>query len=450
MGGLFGTDGIRGRANRPPMDGVGAFRVGQALALRMRGPKGRPRILLGRDTRISGGMLSSALSAGIQSMGGEVVDLGVLPTPGVACLVAGTGAEAGVVLSASHNPFEDNGIKIFGKGGRKLSDEEERALETLLDDRPLTENLPPPEGIGRGSAMPEAEDAYISFLLGTGAGAVDLRGRRIVLDTANGATCGPAPRVFSRLGAEIRTVGAAPNGVNINLGCGSQDTALLQATVRAWKADLGLAFDGDGDRCIAVDETGHRCTGDQILFVCAKALKAEGRLAGDLLVSTVMSNLGLREACRRQGIRHHASRVGDRHVFEDMVRLGGNLAGEDSGHLIFRDHLGTGDGILTGMVLSWILVRKGRPLSELAAEMPVYPQTLVNVRVRSKPDLATLPRVARCIREVERALGEEGRVLVRYSGTEDLCRVMVEGPTKELTERLCGEIARAVAEALSP
>jgi phosphoglucosamine mutase len=448
MGRLFGTDGIRGEANRPPMDAATALAVGQAVTHVLRRPGHVTRIVIGKDTRISGYMLESALEAGVTSMGGEPYLVGVMPTPGIAFLTRSMRADAGIAISASHNPYQDNGLKVFAGSGYKLSDEQEAAVEELVLDGSLAALLPPAREMGRARRLGDAGGRYVAFLKETFPQTLSLEGLRVVMDVANGATYRLAPAVFAELGAEVSVIHNTPNGLNINHRCGSQHTEDLQQAVREQGAHLGLAFDGDGDRLIAVDERGREVTGDQILLACALMLKAEGRLAGDLVVSTVMSNLGLREACRRYGLRHHETQVGDRNVLEDLLRLGGVLGGEDSGHVIFLEHHTTGDGILTALQLVAAMLRADKPLSELADLMEVYPQRLLNVPVREKPDLAAVPQVSQAIAEAEAQLKDQGRVLVRYSGTENLCRVMVEGPSLELTERLTSHIAAAVQAAI--
>jgi phosphoglucosamine mutase len=445
---LFGTDGIRGEANRHPMDGPTAYAVGRAVVHEMKQRTAKPRIIIGRDTRLSGPMLQSALEAGVMSMGGCPLSAGVLPTPGIAFLTRNTGADAGVVISASHNPFQDNGIKIFSHDGVKLSAEEEGRLEALIDTASPDDMRCAVEEIGRPELLEDVEKRYVDFLISSFPQDLSLKGMKLVLDTANGATYRVAPQTLSRLGALVEVIHDRPNGVNINDRCGSQHTEDLQRRVPESGAAAGLAFDGDGDRLIAVDEKGRRLTGDQILIICAKLMKDMGKLRNDLLVTTVMSNLGLRMACRRLGIRHHASGVGDRNVLEDMQRLGAVIGGEESGHMIFLDHHSTGDGILAAIQLAIALIRTGKPLAELAEMMDVFPQKLINVKVKSKPEIAQVPSILEAIREVEADLGEEGRVLVRYSGTENLCRVMVEGPTDTATEKHCLRIAETVKKAL--
>ncbi len=444
MGKLFGTDGIRGEANKYPMDAGMAFSVGQALTRVLKDEGRHARIVIGKDTRISGYMLEGALEAGITSMGGSVQLTGVLPTPGIAYITESMRADAGVVISASHNPFQDNGIKIFSGNGYKLSDEEEARIEDLILGGELNSMVPHPREMGRARRLEDAVGRYVVFLKNTFPRELSLDGFKVVLDVANGATYKVAPAVYRELGAEVTVIHDEPNGLNINDNCGSQHTQDLRETVLQTGASLGLAYDGDGDRLIAVDENGQEITGDQILIICANQLKKEGRLANDLLVSTVMSNLGLRIACEKYGFHHHASKVGDRYVLEDMLRLGAVIGGEDSGHVIFLDHHTTGDGILSSLQLVAAMLKSGQPLSELAKQMDVYPQKLINIDVASKPAVESLPELMEAIDRVERELEGKGRVLVRYSGTQNMCRVMVEGPTAELTERYAFEVADIV------
>lgn len=448
MGKLFGTDGIRGEANRYPMDASIAFSVGQAVTYLLKKPNHRTRIIIGKDTRISGYMLEGALEAGITSMGGHPYLVGVLPTPGIAFITQSMRADAGIVISASHNPYQDNGIKIFSGGGFKLSDEEEERVEKLIFDNKLPEMAPPAREMGQAFRLEDVHGRYIVFLKNTFPRHLSMEGMKIVIDTANGATYKVAPTTFFELGAHVEVIHNNPNGLNINDRCGSQHTQDLRKRVVETGADIGLAFDGDGDRLIAVDEKGQELTGDQVLIICAQKLKEQGKLKNNLLVSTVMSNLGLKVACKRYGIQHHASAVGDRYVLEDMLRLGGIIGGEEAGHMIFLDHHTTGDGIITAIQLLAVMVETGKPLSELSKMMEIYPQKLINVDVKSKPEISSLPKVMEAIKQVEAELGENGRVLVRYSGTQNMCRVMVEGPTQELTERYCTEIADVIKKAI--
>jgi len=449
MGKLFGTDGARGIANQYPMTPEMAMKIGQAVSYILRKKGHRPRIVIGKDTRLSGYMLESALAAGIASMGGNPYLAGVFPTPGIAFIASDMGADAGIVISASHNPYQDNGIKIFSGKGHKLSDKEEAAIEGLLLDGGLSAKTPPSKEMGRVYHMTDVRDKYIAFLKKTFPSEVSIKGMKIVMDTANGATCEVAPIAFTELGAHVDVIHNNPDGININDNCGSQHTEDLQKRVLETGADIGLAFDGDGDRLVAVDEKGKKITGDQILLVCAKILKDRGELANNTIVSTVMSNIGMLLACKEYGITHFASQVGDRNVYEDMRRLGAVVGGEDSGHLIFFNHHTTGDGILAAIQLIAAMIREDKPLSELAMMMDMYPQKLLNVEVKSKPEISTLARVTEVIKQVERNLGDQGRVLVRYSGTENLCRVMVEGPTDDLVEKYCKQIADEIKTALT-
>ena len=448
MGTLFGTDGIRGEANRHPMDAMTAFAVGQAVTRVLRKSHHTTRVIIGKDTRLSGYMLESALESGVTSMGGVPYLVGVLPTPGIAFMTESMRADAGVVISASHNPYQDNGIKVFGGDGFKLSDEQEEAIEKLILGGKLPEMVPPPHDMGRAFRLGDAAGRYIVFLKNTFPRSLSMEGMKIVLDTANGATYRVAPAAFTELGADVTVIHDEPTGLNINEDCGSQHTDDLRKTVVEKGAAIGLAFDGDGDRLIAVDEKGNEITGDQILIICAHTMKEEGRLSNDLLVSTVMSNLGLSIASKKYGFKNHAAKVGDRYVKEDMQRLGAVLGGEESGHVIFLEHHTTGDGILTAMQLLAAMLKTDKPLSELARMMDVFPQKLINVDVKSKPDIESVPQIVEAIKQVEAELGEEGRVLVRYSGTQNMCRVMVEGPTREVTDKYAARLADVVKTAI--
>jgi phosphoglucosamine mutase len=444
MGKLFGTDGIRGEANRYPMDAGIAFSVGQAITYLLKKPNHRTRVIIGKDTRLSGYMLESSLESGITSMGGYPYLVGVLPTPGIAFVTQSMRADAGIVISASHNPYQDNGIKIFSGNGFKLSDDEEEKIEKLILENKLPEMVPPAREMGQAFRLEDVHGRYIVFLKNTFPRDFTMEGMKIVLDTANGATYKIAPDTFFELGANVEVIHNTPNGLNINDHCGSQYTQDLRKRVVEARADIGLAFDGDGDRLIAVDEKGQEISGDQVLIICAQKLKEKGKLKNDLFVSTVMSNLGLKVACKKYGIKHHASKVGDRYVLEDMVRLGAIMGGEEAGHMIFLEHHTTGDGIITAIQLIAAMAETGKPLSELSKMMEIYPQKLINVDVKSKPDISSLPKVMEVIKQVESELGDNGRVLVRYSGTQNMCRVMVEGPTHELTEKCCKQIADVI------
>jgi phosphoglucosamine mutase len=444
MGKLFGTDGIRGEANRYPMNAETAFKVGQTVAHLFKRNSHRTRVVIGKDTRISGYMLESSLEAGITSMGGDSYLVGVLPTPGIAFITQSMRADAGIVISASHNPYQDNGLKIFDANGFKLTDAQENEIEEMILGDRLNSFLPEPKAMGKAVRINDIHGRYIVFLKNTFPRDLSMEGMKIILDTSNGATYRIAPDAFTELGADIRVIHNTPNGININDRCGSQHTQDLRKAVVESGAAIGLAFDGDGDRLIAIDEKGRELTGDQVMIICSCLLKKEGRLKNDLLVSTVMSNLGLRVACKKYGFRHHASDVGDRYVLADMLRLGAVIGGEDAGHMIFLEHHKTGDGIIGAMQLIAAMLREGKPLSELARLMDVFPQKLINIDVQSKPDISDIPAITQAIGQAQRELGDEGRILVRYSGTQNMCRVMVEGPSPELTEKYCRQIADVV------
>ena len=444
MGNLFGTDGIRGEANCYPMNAETAFKVGQTVAHLFRRNSHRARVVIGKDTRISGYMLESSLEAGITSMGGDPYLVGVLPTPGIAFITQSMRADAGIVISASHNPYQDNGLKIFGADGFKLNEAQEKEIEDMILGNKLNNLLPKAKDMGKATRINDIHGRYIVFLKNSFPRDLSMEGMKIVLDTSNGATYRIAPDAFYELGANIEVIHNTPNGININDGCGSQHTKDLKKAVIKSKAAIGLAFDGDGDRLIALDEKGNEITGDQILVICANILKKEGSLKNNLLVSTVMSNLGLRVACKKYGFKHHASKIGDRYVLADMLRLGAIIGGEDAGHIIFLDHHKTGDGIIAAIQLIAAMLKENKPLSELAKRMDVFPQKLINIDVKNKPEISKIPRIKEIIRQVERALGEEGRVLVRYSGTQNMCRIMVEGPSSDATEKYCRQIADVV------
>jgi len=449
MGEFFGTDGIRGRANQYPLTAEMAVHIGRAIGIVFGDTDGGPPIIIGRDTRRSGQMLESAVAAGICSTGTNVLLARVIPTPGVAYLVRQQGAAAGVVISASHNPFEDNGIKLFNHQGIKLSEREEAQVEQLLREEIAASPREEGDGpVGAIQFMKGARQRYLDFLRQSLPPDFSLAGMKIVLDCANGAASAIAPMLFETLGAELTLLHHEPNGTNINLQCGSEHPDSLRQKVIETGADIGLAFDGDGDRLIAVDETGHVLTGDQLLAIGARFLHRRGQLRNNVIVSTVMSNIGLKEALRSIGIRHVNCDVGDRHVMEKMVDCEAALGGEDSGHIIYKTYHSTGDGLLSSLKLVETLQEDQRPLSEIAQFMTVYPQILVNVPVTDKPVLSTIDSIHQAIKETEEKLGRRGRVLVRYSGTQPICRVMVEGPTLDAAEDGAHNIAVAVADAI--
>ena len=449
MGRLFGTDGIRGVANEYPLTAEAVFGIGRAVALFFSGSAIPTKIIIAKDTRQSGDMIAEALASGICSVGADACLAGILPTPAVAYLTSSTDAAAGVVISASHNPFYDNGIKIFDADGYKLSDPKEDAIELLL---PLN-NADHSGGksnhrTGNVETLEDAPERYIAFLKNTLPDARRFNGMKIILDCSNGATYAVAPKLFQDLGAQVEAININPDGKNINAGCGSEHPQMLIDTVLATKADIGLAFDGDGDRLVAVDEKGQVISGDRTLVICARSLKRKGLLKNNLAVSTVMSNLGLRLALKELGINHMMSQVGDRYVLEQMNANGAVIGGEDSGHMIFLDQHTTGDGMLTAIRLIQTMCDENKPLSELSQVMAVFPQVLLNIDVQKKPEIDGVPEIMAAIRSVEDRLGDKGRVLVRYSGTQPLCRVMVEGPDKDQTQRYCRQIADVVKAVL--
>lgn len=443
---LFGTDGIRGEFNEHPMTLDVAYRVGRAVSQVFAGDGTCQKIAVGRDTRESGPVIEEAIVEGVVSTGADALLLGVLPTPGTSFITRDVSACAGIMVSASHNPYQDNGIKIFSSDGFKLPDEREGKIEECVFSGEICRGLGKK---GRVSRLCDAGERYKGFLGKSLGEAGTLEGLKVGLDCANGATYRVGPELFTELGASVESLFVEPDGRNINDGCGSQHPQKLSELVVERGLDAGLAFDGDGDRLIAVDEKGSVLTGDQIIAICAKVLKDEGRLKNNLVVTTVMSNIGLGLALKELGVRHYMADVGDRYVLERMLSEGACIGGEDSGHIIFLDYHNTGDGLLTALQLLRAFIREGRPLSELAGLMRVYPQTLINVTVKDKPDIKTVPGIMAAISEVEEELGGKGRVLVRYSGTQPMLRVMVEGPTQEETDEFCKRIAGVVEENLS-
>ncbi len=448
MGKLFGTDGIRGMANEYPMTAEMAVRAGRAVATVFRDGSEKPKIIIGRDTRLSGQMLESAMVAGICSAGGDAYLTGVLPTPGVAFTAATAKADAGVVISASHNPFYDNGIKLFKGNGYKLSDKDEADVEKLILDEGLVDSSQTVRETGTVIMQDNASEDYIAFLKSTLPANFSLNGLKIVLDCANGATFRTAPQLFSDLGAGVVALGVDPDGKNINHHCGSEHLDGLIQRVLETGAHIGLALDGDGDRLIAIDEKGQILSGDHILLICADLMQRQGRLKNQCAVSTVMSNMGLGVALKKMGIRHEKSKVGDRYVMEKMNACGAVIGGEDSGHMIFADHHTTGDGSLTGLKLVEAMQAENKPLSELSRMMTSYPQVLINVEVHSKPDIDSVAEIVNAIKSVESELGDRGRVLVRYSGTQPICRIMVEGPSQGKTQRYCKQISDMITKSI--
>lgn len=440
----FGTDGIRGVANQELTPEL-AFRAGRAggYALTKRSSEAhQPRVLVSRDTRISGQMLEDALVAGLLSVGIEVIRLGIVTTPGVAYLVRDQSADAGVMITASHNPAEYNGIKFFGGDGYKLSDEIEEDIEAMLESD--VDNLPRPsaEGLGTAATYNEAGQKYLHFLAQSIPD--NLEGIKVSVDAANGATSALMPRLYADLGLDFKTMATKPNGININDNVGSTHPEQLQKMVVENGSQLGIAFDGDGDRCIAVDEKGNIVDGDKIMYICGKYMDEHGRLKHDTIVTTVMSNLGMYKAMEAHGMKSVKTKVGDRYVVEEMNKNGYNLGGEQSGHIVFLDFVTTGDGMLTSLQLMSIMKETGKKLSELADEVTKYPQSLVNVTVKDKKHAMDPQPVKDIIAEVEKEMHGDGRILVRPSGTEPLLRVMVEAPTQKESNEYAQRIANVV------
>ena len=442
---LFGTDGVRGVANIDPMTTEMAMQLGRAAAFVFKkGGKRRHRIVIGKDTRLSGYMIENALVAGICSMGVDVLVVGPLPTPGIAFITTSMRADAGVVISASHNAYQDNGIKFFSSNGYKLPDELELKIEDLIINNRLEELRPIADEVGKAYRIQDAMGRYVVFLKNSFPKDLDLQGLRIVLDCAHGAGYKVAPAVLTELGAEVIPIGVSPNGTNINAGCGSMHPEVMAEKVREYRADLGIALDGDADRVIFVDEKGAEVDGDHIMALCGIDMMKTGQLNKKTIVATVMSNLGLDIAMKKAGGKVVRTDVGDRYVVEEMRKNGYNLGGEQSGHMIFLDHNTTGDGILSALQVLAIIQRSGKKLSKLAQVMTSLPQVLVNVKVRKKVDLQDIAPIKAVIDEVEAELGVKGRVLVRYSGTEPLLRVMIEGEDQDRIEVLADMVADAV------
>ncbi len=441
---LFGTDGVRGKAGRPPLDAPTLTRLGAALARVLSAGGRAPRLVVGRDTRESGGWIEAALAGGAATEGATLTSAGVLPTPAVAYVTRAFGFDAGVVISASHNPFEDNGVKVFSGRGDKLSEDEERAIETLVAD-PAFAPAPQPAA---ASEPGDYAGAYLTHVREALPEPGRLGALRLAVDTANGATSLVAPRLFRELGFDVAVLHAHPDGRNINLRCGSTCPRPLAEAVVAGGHRLGVAFDGDGDRAIFVDRAGRVVDGDAVMLFCAKHLKALGRLPGDVVVATVMSNIGLEIGLRDAGIALARCPVGDKYVAEAMIAHGAALGGEQSGHVIFAEHLPTGDGLLTALQVLRVMADTGCELDELAGDFVAYPQVLVNVRVARKPALDTVPGVARAMAAVAAALDGRGRLLVRYSGTEPLLRIMIEGKDQQDIQRWADDLARQVTAEL--
>jgi len=444
---LFGTDGVRGIANIHPMTTEIAMQIGRAIAFLVKDKTKRHHIVIGKDTRLSGYMIENALAAGICSMGVNVQLVGPMPTPGIAFITTSMRADAGVVISASHNPFQDNGIKIFSRDGFKLPDEMEMEIEELIFSQKMEALRPVADDIGKATRIDDAIGRYIVFLKNTIPRKYTLDNFHIVVDCAHGATYKVAPHVFSELGARVTTIGAEPDGKNINHKCGALHPELIAAKVKEVGADIGLALDGDGDRLIVCDEKGCIVDGDHIMAICAKHLLESRKLKKKTLVSTVMSNMGLAEAMKNMGGKMVRTQVGDRYVVEEMRNKGYNFGGEQSGHLVFLDHNTTGDGILAALQLLSVMIKKKKTLSELTRIMTTYPQVLENVRMSTRIEPNEIPGFSNALRKAEKKLGKRGRILVRPSGTEPVIRVMVEGQDNKeimsLALDLCDIIRRA-------
>ncbi len=448
VGVLFGTDGVRGIANielTPEM----AFDLGRAgsYVLASQNASTRPRILVGKDTRLSGDMLEAALIAGICSTGADVLTAGIIPTPAIAYLTQQYQASCGIVISASHNPVQDNGIKFFGPNGYKLPDEVEEEIERLVLSGTCDLTRPQGKEVGRVYDITEALNRYLDFLIACFDEKQDLSDITIVVDCANGASYEAAPRMWRRLGARLITINDRPNGVNINDHCGSTYTEGLKKAVLQYHADVGIAYDGDADRCLAVDELGNEINGDQLLVICGLDMHRRGKLPAAGIVATVMSNIGLNMALNREGVTVHDCKVGDRYVLEKMQETGAILGGEQSGHVIFLNHATTGDGLLTSLKLVEVMKRTGVKLSELAREMEKQPQLLVNIKMEEKETILSHPLVLEAMNDARRKLGKWGKLVVRPSGTEPLVRIMAQGPEQYLIEEVIQDISSAISQA---
>jgi phosphoglucosamine mutase len=441
---LFGTDGVRGVANEYPMTAEVALKLGRAIAHISKRGTHRHRIIIGKDTRISGYMLEYAISSGVCSLGVDCIQIGPMPTPAIAFLTKTMRCDAGIVISASHNPFQDNGIKFFGPDGFKLNDEIEAEMERLLESGDIDNIRPTATDIGKTEKLEDARGRYVQFVKSIFDSSLRLDGLKLVVDCANGAAYRVAPMIFKELGATVYEIGVEPDGKNINADCGAVHPASLQKTVKELGADAGIALDGDADRLIVVDERGEIVDGDAVMAICGRDLISKERLPKNTVVATVMSNIGLERSLAECGGRVVRTQVGDRYVVEMMRAEGYGFGGEQSGHLVFLSHTSTGDGCVAGLQVLEVMVRSGKRLSELAKVFEPMPQVLVNVKVSKKPPIEELTKTGDLVRKIERELGANGRVLVRYSGTENKARVMVEGPDPETTTRFAQDIAEAL------
>ena len=440
---LFGTDGIRGRANQSPMTGEMAFEIGRAAAYVLKKKHGRNMILIGKDTRLSGYMLESALTSGMCSMGMDVVLVGPMPTPGIAFVTRSLRVDAGIVISASHNPYDDNGIKFFSSEGFKLPDSIEREIEEAVFSGSLKDIRPLGSEIGKAHRVDDAAGRYIEYVKATFPKGMTLEGVKVVVDCANGASYKITPFVLDELGAEVIAINNKPDGKNINAGCGSTHPQAMQKEVLKHKAHIGIAHDGDGDRTIFCDEKGEIIDGDKIMAICAIDMKKEKRLKNNIVVTTVMSNLGFEIFLKKSGIKMVRTQVGDRYVVEEMLRQGCNLGGEQSGHIVFMDHNTTGDGAISALQVLAVMCKTGKPLSKLASGIPIYPQVLLNVPVPKPKSIEKFPAVMSAIKKAEHQL-KGGRILVRPSGTEPKIRIMVEGSSMHKITALAEELAEVI------
>ena len=449
MGKLFGTDGVRGVANVHPMTGEMAMQIGRATAYLFRNRGGRHRIVIGKDTRMSGYMLETALASGICSMGVDVLLVGPMPTPAVAFITRSMRADAGVMISASHNPFYDNGIKIFSGDGFKLPDEMEEKIEALISSNSIDSLRPTAREVGKAFRIDDARGRYIVYLKNTFPSHISLDGLKMVLDCANGAAYRVAPTVLEELGAEVIPIGVEPDGENINLNCGSLHPKMVSKMVVETGADVGMALDGDADRIVFVDDKGNLVDGDHIMAICATDMIRERRLKKKTLVTTIMSNMGLQKALEACNGRVVKTPVGDRYVVDEMRRGGYNMGGEKSGHTIFLDYNTTGDGIITSLQVLAVMAKKERSLADLASVMTPFPQVLFNVCVNEKKEWSQVPEIHRKIKGIERELGETGRIVIRYSGTEPVIRVMLEGEREDKIQQMGGDLSEIMERFLA-
>jgi phosphoglucosamine mutase len=440
---LFGTDGIRGVAGETPLDPATIYAAGLAVGHSVRKTTAKAKVLLGRDTRESSAWIAATIAAGLREAGVTVESAGIVPTPAVAFLVRTHGFEAGIVISASHNPWRDNGIKLFGGDGFKLPDSVELEIEEEIERHAADVNAPDPSKLPAVADNVALQSDYIEFLLASVPG-LQLKAQRVVADCANGAAAAVAPELFRRIGGDVTLLNIAPNGRNINDGCGALHPTWVAAEVKKRNVDVGLTFDGDADRCMLADGHGNVINGDAILLMAARDLQTRGLLAGDLVVATTMSNMGLEAALKRSNIRMLRAPVGDRYVLEKMQENGATLGGEQSGHILFPHLATTGDGLLTSLVILDLMARTGKRIEDLTVDLKVFPQVIINIKVREKKPLASIPSIAKIIEAAEQELKDSGRVVIRYSGTEPLARVMIEAESQEAMHRHADAIADAI------